>query len=123
MFMSHRPLVGTQEPPLEQRCDPMHPGQQLRSLLPAAPQDHYLPLVALLFQPDVAAPAVSVDRASGLDTILDEWVQARRRGIGDHPHPNPPDTRPVHLCGYRSEEHTSELQSLRHLVCRLLLEK
>src|SRR5258705_8189287 len=24
---------------------------------------------------------------------------------------------------WRSEEHTSELQSLRHLVCRLLLEK
>src|SRR5205814_5261816 len=42
----------------------------------------------------------------------------------------------AHACGYtvrgsshatpvkmRSEEHTSELQSLRHLVCRLLLEK
>src|ERR1035438_10758307 len=27
------------------------------------------------------------------------------------------------FCFYRSEEHTSELQSLRHLVCRLLLEK
>src|SRR5258705_9544528 len=29
------------------------------------------------------------------------------------------------ICGEprRSEEHTSELQSLRHLVCRLLLEK
>src|SRR5262245_64416568 len=27
---------------------------------------------------------------------------------------------PAHM---RSEEHTSELQSLRHLVCRLLLEK
>src|SRR5437899_7980320 len=27
------------------------------------------------------------------------------------------------LGGRRSEEHTSELQSLRHLVCRLLLEK
>src|SRR5262245_63134842 len=26
-------------------------------------------------------------------------------------------------CPSRSEEHTSELQSLRHLVCRLLLEK
>src|SRR5437899_8666072 len=26
-------------------------------------------------------------------------------------------------CLSRSEEHTSELQSLRHLVCRLLLEK
>src|SRR5262245_63301421 len=38
---------------------------------------------------------------------------------------------PGHVLGYdqetgfglRSEEHTSELQSLRHLVCRLLLEK
>src|ERR1035441_7345959 len=29
----------------------------------------------------------------------------------------------VNLMKYRSEEHTSELQSLRHLVCRLLLEK
>src|ERR1039458_538028 len=28
-----------------------------------------------------------------------------------------------YLPGSRSEEHTSELQSLRHLVCRLLLEK
>src|SRR5205814_10705596 len=30
-----------------------------------------------------------------------------------------------HFVGFqhRSEEHTSELQSLRHLVCRLLLEK
>src|SRR5437899_3749060 len=27
------------------------------------------------------------------------------------------------LSNTRSEEHTSELQSLRHLVCRLLLEK
>src|SRR5690554_7670065 len=26
-------------------------------------------------------------------------------------------------CSYRSEEHTSELQSRPHLVCRLLLEK
>src|SRR5262245_65100398 len=31
-----------------------------------------------------------------------------------------PSFRPESL---RSEEHTSELQSLRHLVCRLLLEK
>src|SRR2546425_1533461 len=28
-----------------------------------------------------------------------------------------------HFCGERSEEHTSELQSLAYLVCRLLLEK
>src|SRR5205814_10706253 len=30
---------------------------------------------------------------------------------------------PLELAISRSEEHTSELQSLRHLVCRLLLEK
>src|ERR1039458_10848161 len=35
------------------------------------------------------------------------------------PHYGPPRPRRVN----RSEEHTSELQSLRHLVCRLLLEK
>src|SRR5437899_6326657 len=29
----------------------------------------------------------------------------------------------LHGLSVRSEEHTSELQSLRHLVCRLLLEK
>src|SRR5258705_7144606 len=29
----------------------------------------------------------------------------------------------VAQAAHRSEEHTSELQSLRHLVCRLLLEK
>src|ERR1039458_8637294 len=37
----------------------------------------------------------------------------RRNVIGD---------RPYHQL-HRSEEHTSELQSLRHLVCRVLLEK
>src|SRR5262245_65372777 len=31
--------------------------------------------------------------------------------------------RAIRLRRLRSEEHTSELQSLRHLVCRLLLEK
>src|SRR2546425_7106915 len=34
----------------------------------------------------------------------------------------PPGTRPM-LAIVRSEEHTSELQSLAYLVCRLLLEK
>src|ERR1035438_10611322 len=34
-------------------------------------------------------------------------------------YPDPDDS----LDEHRSEEHTSELQSLRHLVCRLLLDK
>src|ERR1035438_10578682 len=33
------------------------------------------------------------------------------------------DNQQAYLAEIRSEEHTSELQSLRHLVCRLLLEK
>src|SRR5205814_6143335 len=46
-----------------------------------------------------------------------------KHGVGDHRVPDDGgydlrSPRPV-----RSEEHTSELQSLRHLVCRLLLEK
>src|SRR5437899_6467749 len=47
-----------------------------------------------------------------------------RRGDDDSDHDGrgypPIDFR---LVTHRSEEHTSELQSLRHLVCRLLLEK
>src|SRR5258705_6802948 len=49
------------------------------------------------------------------------------RGGGGTVRPRPPRRRarpgPGPCGGHRSEEHTSELQSLRHLVCRLLLEK
>src|SRR5689334_24649467 len=34
-----------------------------------------------------------------------------------------PSTNPISASRFRSEEHTSELQSQFHLVCRLLLEK
>src|SRR2546429_3316817 len=54
-------------------------------------------------------------------------------GIGVVFHPNPLDSRVIGalvskyavtmLLATRSEEHTSELQSRLHLVCRLLLEK
>src|SRR5258705_6601444 len=48
----------------------------------------------------------------GQQTLNDDGVHLQRasvaRGVGTR---------------QRSEEHTSELQSLRHLVCRLLLEK
>src|SRR5262245_64061104 len=44
-----------------------------------------------------------------MDSTFDEALE-RLRGTGSE------------VAG-RSEEHTSELQSLRHLVCRLLLEK
>src|SRR3989442_6275534 len=38
-------------------------------------------------------------------------------------HPKASETPPPHAPPPRSEEHTSELQSRPHLVCRLLLEK
>src|SRR5690349_23217321 len=45
-----------------------------------------------------------------------------RAGSRPRGKPHPPDARP-RFWGMRSEEHTSELQSRRDLVCRLLLEK
>src|SRR2546429_6091334 len=51
-----------------------------------------------------------------------DFVPQQYKGISD-----PPNYKGIPLCGFgqclRSEEHTSELQSRLHLVCRLLLEK
>src|SRR5437660_9156013 len=56
-------------------------------------------------------PAVHVER------------QARRRGPGRTARGRPAAPREWSAGRPRSEEHTSELQSRGHLVCRLLLEK
>src|ERR1035441_11093646 len=45
------------------------------------------------------------------------------RGFGPPEWAHHADAGHLRTRGYRSEEHTSELQSLRHLVCRLLLEQ
>src|SRR5258705_7176373 len=60
------------------------------------------------------------------------WCRGGSEGAGESlqadrccPRPRSTATRRAATVGARprSEEHTSELQSLRHLVCRLLLEK
>src|SRR5262245_63355350 len=56
-------------------------------------------------------------RRDGLDRVLSGLEAARAAGFA------PIKVNAVSIRGFRSEEHTSELQSLRHLVCRLLLEK
>src|SRR5262245_64732670 len=55
-----------------------------------------------------AGVLIRSERAPVRDRLLPQSSRRRKRPAGDV---------------FRSEEHTSELQSLRHLVCRLLLEK
>src|SRR5207249_10109812 len=54
-------------------------------------------------------------------TLFRSYVFAVREGRSSHQAPVGNQRR--FLCGVRSEEHTSELQSRFDLVCRLLLEK
>src|SRR5437899_10005860 len=54
-------------------------------------------------------------------TLFRSTGRCGQRGPGRHGQPR--HHRHLVVGGGRSEEHTSELQSLRHLVCRLLLEK
>src|SRR2546422_4592288 len=59
----------------------------------------------------------AADRARDLDARHTRHARKRRGQLVDHgPHGGERRT-------LRSEEHTSELQSRLHLVCRLLLEK
>src|SRR5258705_8899382 len=61
----------------------------------------------------------SAQRPELLQRRSPQWsVCLERRHSRRRTHPGPGQNH-----SDRSEEHTSELQSLRHLVCRLLLEK
>src|SRR5438309_4967661 len=58
-------------------------------------------------------------------TLFRSWTPAPGQGAQRHAADQPacPDQTTRPLVRLRSEEHTSELQSQFHLVCRLLLEK
>src|SRR2546423_3867520 len=64
---------------------------------------------------DARAQPAAADRHDDLREVRDvlEQLEAERALAGDD----------VRIVERRSEEHTSELQSLAYLVCRLLLEK
>src|SRR5258708_10275374 len=70
---------------------------------------------------------VPCDRPLAIDSCWQVEVKPsalERDGIATRQAFGPGDVpRPVLAVGTRSEEHTSELQSPDHLVCRLLLEK
>src|SRR2546422_4388636 len=65
--------------------------------------------------------AVAVDVVC-LRVVPPESAEAARVRCGRHPR-SPTHSSPPTAATPRSEEHTSELQSRLHLVCRLLLEK
>src|SRR5205823_13497393 len=68
----------------------------------------------------------AVGSTTGVTPLIDQTLSAGfvigvastdpLTGVAEHPHPG-------RILAPRSEEHTSELQSLAYLVCRLLLEK
>src|SRR5258705_9990433 len=64
------------------------------------------------------AYAASAEYSPAFDS---EWKLDRTKGVATLAHPT--ERLKNYTIPLRSEEHTSELQSLRHLVCRLLLEK
>src|SRR3712207_8941885 len=66
-----------------------------------------LPIYRQAHDRDGGERGVLAQRAAGVANVLEEGVHAGVRRAG----------------GRRSEEHTSELQSLQYIVCRLLLAK
>src|SRR5258705_6777057 len=64
-------------------------------------------------------PYTTLFRSSRIFASLVLAVSAAAIAVGQSGSP----AKPAQEEPQRSEEHTSELQSLRHLVCRLLLEK
>src|SRR2546422_5747450 len=84
------------------------------------------------------AAGIGQERAARLEALeraspeWRPWVELLRAtfqadaDLAPAPEPLTPDARPrtsADIAPLRSEEHTSELQSRLHLVCRLLLEK
>src|SRR5262245_46542968 len=68
--------------------------------------------------------AFDADHIAAIDNTTRKFLQDGKRSMGTgffFSLGHSSACRPGGTC--RSEEHTSELQSLRHLVCRLLLEK
>src|SRR5437899_12708621 len=70
--------------------------------------------IAAKYKAGKQGPVILIGHSLGANAVMLIGQELDKRGI--------PVALIVPFDG-RSEEHTSELQSLRHLVCRLLLEK
>src|SRR5439155_23675819 len=84
-------------------------------ILRLPPRSTLFPYTTLFRSEDARVPrSAAAGRAGG---------RAPGRALVGHEFRLLPDVRPREVAETRSEEHTSELQSRGHLVCRLLLEK
>src|ERR1039458_10551137 len=77
-----------------------------------------MPMMRLWSRPMTANLMEYLGFVCGLAATVTSWVT-----WGAASKPSAATGNPAINPAGRSEEHTSELQSLRHLVCRLLLEK
>src|SRR5262245_59989534 len=90
----------------------------LYNKLPYEPVRDFSPLTLVATSPHVLVVNPALPAAD-----LKELVRLVRNSPGKYSYASPGAGQSGQLAGeMRSEEHTSELQSLRHLVCRLLLE-
>src|SRR5205814_8637417 len=91
------------------KLDPPYPF--FLSTRPPPPSPTLFPYTTLFrSRPESNSTAGTRRRVSAHREVRSDYLPSRKREVNRN---EPP----------RSEEHTSELQSLRHLVCRLLLEK
>src|SRR5437870_10339763 len=88
-------------------------------MLRRPPRSPLFPYTTLFRSPDVETELDPQAARAGHDSQLERAVEV----VMDLLKKNPPPPAPHHPAFPRSEEHTSELQSRGHLVCRLLLEK
>src|SRR5947208_7583158 len=88
-------------------------------MLRRPPRFPLFPYTTLFRSPSLIAGAICLAYA----LAFYGWAAARRARLGLIERGRPGAMAVWQAAWYRSEEHTSELQSPDHLVCRLLLEK
>src|SRR5690625_7078814 len=103
-------MISSRTRPYAARAPLVHPDSPVPAISPSGPQPPIFP----------AAPSPPISRATPfrfaplVRSPTRHTASGRAHSTSSQPPPSP---------STRSEEHTSELQSRGHLVCRLLLEK
>ena len=117
VFTAHSALVRPDQPALQQGSHPVNVGQQLGGRLARTGQKVVLVPIAKRLQADVPFPAVGVDRAVGLDSLLDEAVQLLLGRFADALHTDPSYPRAVFLGGDGYQCFFLRLPSAQSLFC------